>query len=164
MSNSSRLLAFITYLLIQSIFVSSFPRSGLLSPRQSNCDKLVCPPSLDDVVEGAGNLWNDVLGVGAGVAGWVIDKTTGLLVPQPVESESEKKPNNGNAPVAHPMSQPGALDTPQDQCPATSNSNPNDGTGQVSHDVGMACCRYHKHMLIIGLGIIRYLPTYNPAG
>lgn len=134
MSTPLRLLGFITYL-IQFVIVSSFPGTGSLSPRQSSCDSLVCPPSLDDFVGGAQNLWNDVLGVGAGVAGWVIDKSTGLLVPQSVEPESKTKPDNGNAPAADPMYQPGPLDTPQDQCTVTSDSNPSDGIGQVSRHV-----------------------------
>lgn len=78
-----------------------------------------------------------MLGVGAGVAGWVIDEATGLLVPQPVESDSRKNPNNANAPVADPMDQPGSLDTPQDQCTATSDPNPNDALDQVSYYVRM---------------------------
>lgn len=135
MSTSSRLLGFIAYPLIQSVIVSSFPGPGLLSPRQSSCDTLVCPTSWDNFVGGAETLWNDVLGIGAGVAGWAIDKSTGLLVPQPVESDSKKEPDNGNAPVAEPMQQPSLLDTPQDQCTATSDSNPNDETGQVGHHV-----------------------------
>lgn len=151
MSASSQLLGLITYFLIQSVCVFSSPGPALLNPRQSTCDSLVCPSSLDNFVGGSGDLWNDFLGVGAGVAGWVIDKATGLLVPQPVESESEKKPNNANAPVADPMDQPGPLDTPQDHCTATSNSNPNDGSGQVSHHIRMACCTFYSHMLISGL-------------
>lgn len=145
---------FITYLLIQSVCVFSSPGPGLLNPRQSTCDSLVCPPSLDNFVGGSGDLWNGVLGVGAAVAGWVIDKATGLLVPQPVESESGKKPNNANAPVADPIDLPGSLNTPQDQCTATSNSNPSDGSGQVSHHVRMACCTFYNHMLIPGLVIV----------
>lgn len=164
MSASSRLLVFITYLLIQSVCVFSFPGPGLLGPRQSSCDTLVCTPSLDNFLGGAGDVWNDVLGVGAGVAGWVIDKATGLLVPEPVESESGIKPNNANAPVTIPMGQPDSLDTTQDQCTATSGSNPNDGLGQVSQHVRMACCTYYKHMLIPGLVMVRYLSTHNPVG
>ncbi len=161
MSALSRILGFVTYLLIQSVCVFSFPGPGLLSPRQSSCDTLVCPPSLDNLFGGVGDLLDDVLGVGAGVAGWVIDKTTGLLVPQPVEGE---KPSNANAPVADPIGQPEILGIPQDQCTATSGSNPNDGSGQVSHHVRIACFTYHKHMLIPGLVIVRYLSTHNPVG
>lgn len=139
---SSQILELVTYLLIQSVYVLSFPGLGLLSPRQSSCDTLVCPDSLSNFVGGAGDLWNDVLGVGAGVAGWVIDKGTGLLVPQPVESDSGKNPNNANIPVADPMGQLGSLDTPQNQCIATFDPNPNDESGQVSHHVRIACCTY----------------------
>lgn len=147
MSASSRILGCVTYLIIQSVCVFSFPGPDLLSPRQSGCNKWVCPYSLDNFVGGAGDLWND----GLGVAGWVIDKATGLLVLQPVESESGKNPNNANIPVADPMDQPGSLNTPLDQCTATSDSNPNDGSGQVSHYVQLACSTYYKHMLIPGL-------------
>lgn len=140
MSASSQLLGLITYFLVQSVCVFSSPGPGLLNPRQLSCDSLVCPPSLGNFAGDSGELWNDVLDFGAGMAGWVIDKATGLLVPQPVESDSEKKQNNANAPVADPIEQPGPLDTPQDQCTATSNSNPNAGSGQVSHHVRMTCC------------------------
>lgn len=139
----SRILGLVTYLLLQSVCVFSFPGPGLLSPRQSSCDALVCPSSLDNFIGGAGDLWNGVLGVGAGAAGWVIDKATGLLVPQPVDSESREKPNDANVPVADPMGQPDSLDIPQDQCTATSGSNPSDGSGQVSHHVRMACRTIH---------------------
>lgn len=142
MSASSQILELVTCLLIQSVCVFSFPGLGLLSPRQSSCDTLVCPDSLSDLVGGAGDLWNDVLGVGAGVAGWIIDKGTELLVPQPVESDLRKNPNDANIPVADPMGQLGSFDTPQDQCIATFDSNPNGGSGQVSHHVRIACCTY----------------------
>lgn len=154
MSASSQLLGFITYFLIQFVCVFSYAGPGLLNPRQSTCDSFFCPPSLDNFLGGSRDLWNDVLDVGAGVAGWVIDKATGLLVPQPVEPEQGKKPNNANAPVADPMDQPGFLDTPHEQCTATSNSNPNDGSGQVSHHVRMPCCIIYNHMLIPGLVIV----------
>lgn len=150
MSASSQLLGFITYFLIQSVCVFSSPGPGLLNSRQSSCDSLVCPPSWENLVEGSGDIWNGVLDVGAGVAGWVIDKATGLLVPQSAESESGKKQNNANSPVVDPSDQPGSFDTPQDQCTATSNSSPNDGSGQVSHHVRMACCIFYNHMLIPG--------------
>lgn len=147
MSASSRILGCITYHIIQSVCVFSFPGLGLLSPRQSSCDTWVCPYSLDNFVGGAEDLLDD----GLGLAGWVIDKATGLLVPQPVESESGKNPNNANIPDADPMGQPGSLDTPLDQCTATSDPNPSDGSGQVSQYVRLACRTYYKHMLIPGL-------------
>lgn len=151
-----RILGFVAYLIIQSVCVFSFPRPGLLNPRQSSCDTLVCPPSLDNFMGGAGDFFDDFLNVGAGVAGWVIDKATGLLVPQPVEGQ---KPNNANAPVADPMGQQEILGIPQDQCTAVSGSNPNDGSGQVGHHVWIASCTTHKHMLTPGPVIVRYLST-----
>lgn len=154
MSASLQLLGIIIYFLIQSVCVFSSPGPGLLNYRQSSCDSLVCPPSLDDFVEGSGDLWNGVLDVGAGVAGWVIDKATGLLIPQPAESESEKNQNNANSPVADPSDLRGSLDTPQDQCTTSSNSSPNDESGQVSHHVRMTCCIFYNHMLIPGLVIV----------
>lgn len=94
---------------------------------------------------GAVDLWDDVLGVGAGAAGWFIDKATGLLVPQPVQSDSGKKPNNANAPIADPTDQPGSFDTPQDQCTASSDSEPNDESGQVSRHARVACCTLQEN-------------------
>lgn len=161
MSALLRILGCLTYLLIQSVCVLSFPGPGLLSPRQSSCDSLVCPPSLDNFLGGAGDFFDDFLGVGAGVAGWVIDKATGLLVPQPVEGQ---KPKNANAPVADPMSQPEILSIPQDQCTAVSGSNPNDGSGQVGHHVRIASCTTYKYMLTPGPVIVRYLSTHSLVG
>lgn len=135
MATSWQHLGLVIHLLIQSLFVSSFPRPGLVGPRQSGCDTLVCTPSFDEVVGGAGDLLDDALGIGAGLAGWVIDKATGLLVPQPPKSELQKNPVNGNAQDPDLMYHSGPVDTSQDHCTATSDSNPDDGTGRVSHHV-----------------------------
>lgn len=135
MATSSRHLGLVIYFLNQTLFVSSFPWPGLVGPRQSGCDTLVCTPSFDDVVGGAGELLDGALGVGAGLAGWVIDKTTGLLLPQPPKSEPQKNQGNWNAPDPDPMYQSDPVDTPQDKCTATSNSNPDDEISRVSHHV-----------------------------
>lgn len=60
-------------------------------------------------------------------------KTTGLLIPQPVESNPSKKPDDGEDPVPDPMYLPDPVDIEQDLCTAPIDPNPDDGTGQVSH-------------------------------
>lgn len=135
MPTSSQHLSLVIPLLIQTLFVSSFPGPGLVGPRQSGCDALVCTPSFDEVVGGAGYFLDGALGIGAGLAGWVIDKATGLLVPQSPKSELQKNPVSGNAPDRDLMYYSDPVDTSQDQCTATSDSSPDDGTGRVSHHV-----------------------------
>lgn len=144
MATSAQHLGLVIHLLIQPFFVLPFPGPGLVGPRQSGCDTLVCTPSFDELVGGAGDFLDGALGIGAGLTGWVIDKATGLLVPQPPKSELEKNPVNGKAPDPDLMYHSDPVDTSQDQRTATSDSNPDDGTGRVSHHVQMISCRRDK--------------------